>query len=109
MFTDIADSTQRMDTREEIGLRIIRKHNAVMDQVIARHQGRRVRSIGDAYMVDFASAVDAVAAAVEAQETFARTDPTDRPEEAVRVRIGIHLSDVVLENDDLYGVGVVVA
>jgi adenylate cyclase len=109
MFTDIADSTQRMDTREELGLRVIRKHNAVMDQVIAKHQGRRVRTIGDAYMVDFASAVDAVAAAVEAQDTFARTDQADRPEEAVRVRIGIHLCDVVQENDDLLGVGVVVA
>ena len=109
MFTDIKDFTKRMNASESLGMRLMQKHNEIMDGAIQRHQGVLVKNIGDAYLVDFGSAVNAVEAAVDAQGLFAGINKDAGADEEILVRISIHLGDVVVQGSDVFGDGVNVA
>ena len=109
MFTDIQDFTKRMSAEEHLGMELIRQHNEIMDEAIRKHQGTLVKNIGDAYLVDFGSAVNAVEAAVEAQNQFAECNKGKTQVDQILVRISIHLGDVVMQGSDLFGDGVNIA
>ena len=81
----------------------------ILDPLIAQHRGRVVKLMGDGFLVEFASVVDALACALDWQsavEARAGLVPEDR---ALRFRIGVNLGDVMVKGDDLYGEGVNVA
>jgi len=80
----------------------------VIDPEIAKHHGRVVKLMGDGALVEFASVVDAVTCAMAIQRAMAARDgiPQDR---RIDLRIGVHLGDVMVEGDDIYGDGVNVA
>lgn len=81
----------------------------ILVPLIAQHHGRVVKLMGDGFLVEFASVVDALTCALAWQEAVeARADqgPQDR---ALRFRIGVNLGDVMVKDDDLYGDGVNVA
>ena len=71
----------------------------LIDPTISKHSGRLFKAVGDGFLVEFASAVQAVTCAVEIQNAGP----------ALPLRIGIHLGDVVVQGDDLMGDGVNVA
>ena len=71
----------------------------LIEPTIGRHSGRLFKAVGDGFLVEFASAVQAVACAVEIQ----KLNPT------LALRIGVHLGDVVVQGDDLMGDGVNIA
>lgn len=73
----------------------------LIEPVIARHAGRLFKAVGDGFLVEFASAVQAVTAAREIQDLNASG--------ALPLRIGIHVGDVVVRGDDLLGDGVNIA
>jgi len=80
-----------------------------VDPVIGRRGGRLVKLTGDGTLVEFSSAVDALSAAIEIQRAMAEVN-LDQPEETrIVFRIGLHLGDLIVEGDDLYGDGVNVA
>ena len=81
----------------------------VTDPLIAEHRGRIVKLMGDGAIVEFGSAVDAVACAVAIQEGVTIHQQQVPPEHRIVFRIGINLGDVVVENDDLLGDGVNIA
>jgi adenylate cyclase len=109
MFTDIMDYTRRMHGNERLGLVLIREHNRIMDEAISSHGGTLVKNIGDAYMIDFPSAVSAVTAAIAAQERFSAYNGGKAPDDQILARISIHLGDVVQRANDLFGDGVNIA
>lgn len=78
----------------------------VLAPVVARHQGRIVKVMGDGVLVEFASAVDAVQCAVELQKGFANANESVPDTRRIVLRIGINLGDVIVEGSDLYGDGV---
>jgi adenylate cyclase len=73
----------------------------IIDGQIAKHAGRLFKSVGDGFLIEFSSAVQAVSCAKEIQEANAQG--------ALPLRIGIHVGDVVVQGDDLMGDGVNVA
>ena len=78
----------------------------ILDPLIDQHRGRVVKLMGDGFLVEFASVVDALACALawqDAVEARANQVPEDR---ALRFRIGVNLGDVMVKGDDLYGQGV---
>ena len=80
-----------------------------LEPVLARHGGRLVKLTGDGALVEFPSAVDALSAAIEFQQAMAEAN-RDQPEDtAIVFRIGLHLGDLIVDGDDLYGDGVNVA
>lgn len=82
-----------------VQLRVLRTE--VLEPQIAKHSGRLFKAVGDGFLVEFASAVQAVMAAQAIQEANANG--------SLQLRIGIHLGDVVVQGDDLMGDGVNVA
>ena len=81
----------------------------MLDPLLAEHRGRVVKLMGDGAIVEFGSAVDAVACAVALQRAVADQQAELSPERRIVFRIGINLGDVVVEGDDLLGDGVNVA
>ena len=82
----------------------------VIDPIVAGHNGRVVKGTGDGVIVEFRSAVEAVACALAIQGQVAERDADQSEERAIRLRIGIHVGDVVEESDgDLMGDGVNIA
>src|SRR5579863_4561659 len=81
----------------------------LIDPTIAAHSGRIVKLMGDGALVEFASAVDAVACAIKIQE-LVRERFAGRPEEhSIQFRMGINIGDVIIEGEDIYGDGVNIA
>ena len=81
----------------------------VFNPAISQYQGRLVKLTGDGMLIEFASVVDAVACAVEAQRAMRERNAGARPENRIDFRIGVNLGDVIVEADDIYGDGVNVA
>src|SRR5262249_15281655 len=95
---------------DEVGtLRTLQAYRAILDRLIAAHHGRIFNTAGDSVMADFATAVDAVECAVDAQETIAKENADRAAGERMRFRIGVHLGDVIVEGTNLFGDGVNIA
>ena len=81
----------------------------VAGPAVAARQGRIFKTMGDAFLAEFPSAVGAVLCAAEVQQALA-TREAGRPEAArLRLRVGVHLGDVVPQGTDLFGDGVNIA
>jgi TolB-like protein/Tfp pilus assembly protein PilF len=85
------------------------RRKAVLDPTVARHHGRIVKVMGDGVLVEFGSAVNAVACAVALQTQFAAANGGLAEDRHVVLRVGVNLGDVVIDAGDLYGDGVIVA
>ena len=89
-------------------LRLLRRE--LIDPTFVRHHGRLVKTAGDGMVVEFASVVDAVRAAVSVQKDLEKHADLVPPEQRIRFRIGIHLGDILVEMDgDIMGDGVNIA
>jgi adenylate cyclase len=110
MFTDIVGYSALSQNDESSALELLEDHRRILRPIFARHRGREVKTIGDAFLVEFSSALDAVKSAYEAQEALeVENSQRDRENKRIRIRIGIHLGDVVHSLDDVYGDAVNVA
>ena len=108
-FSDVKGFSSQMDADEEGTMDRLHRHNEVMRGHIDAHQGRVVKTVGDAFMAEFSSSVAAVACALDCQRTFATHNGEVTAEEAIEVRIGVHVGDVIVDSDDLFGEAVNVA
>jgi adenylate cyclase len=97
--------------RDEAGTLVhLREHRKKrLEPALARYGGRLVKLMGDGALVEFASAVDALSAAIEFQQAVADTNQARRETECILFRIGLHIGDLIVDGDDLYGDGVNVA
>lgn len=101
----------RLVERDEEGTRarLRRLHSELIDPAIAADGGRVVKTTGDGFLIEFASAVNSVRNALSVQHAMAGRD-ADLPEDRrIRLRIGINVGDVIIEGDDIHGDGVNVA
>jgi class 3 adenylate cyclase len=92
-----------MGRDEERAMRALTEHRALLQTLLPKFNGRMIGEIGDGTLLSFHSAIDAVNCAREVQASLQR----DQPE--LKVRIGIHLGDVVFSNNTVLGDGVNVA
>ncbi|MGE0422374.1 MAG: adenylate/guanylate cyclase domain-containing protein [Reyranellaceae bacterium] len=101
----------RLMGRDESGtvarLRALRRQH--LEPALARHKGRVVKLTGDGALVEFASAVEALAAAIEFQQALIEANRGVPADDALVFRVGLHLGDVIVDGDDLYGDGVNIA
>src|SRR4051794_32439161 len=110
LAADVAGYSLLMGRDEEgtlTQLKAFRK--TLVDPTIALHRGRIVKTTGDGMLVEFASAVDAARCAVEVQRGVA-VENVDVPQQArIEFRIGIHVGDIIFDDNDIYGDGVNIA
>ena len=101
----------RLMGRDESGTlaRLRKNRSERLDPVFARYGGRLVKLTGDGALVEFASAVDALSAAIEFQQAMAEVNYDQPADTALLFRMGLHLGDLIVDGDDLYGDGVNVA
>jgi class 3 adenylate cyclase/pimeloyl-ACP methyl ester carboxylesterase len=108
LAADVVGYSSMMSEDEAGTLTALQAHRSgLIDPAISRHHGRIVKLMGDGLLAEFASVVEAVDCAAEIQrEMAARNAGAKRP---MVFRIGVHLGDVIVDGDDLYGDGVNVA
>src|SRR3954447_25908430 len=88
-------------------LKSLRK--TLVDPTIAAHRGRIVKTTGDGMLVEFASAVDAARGAAEIQRSMVKKN-SDVPQDVrIEFRIGIHVGDIIVDDNDIFGDGVNIA
>ncbi len=109
MFTDVVGYTSMSSQDEATALGLLGRYRALLNSVFPRHEGRVVKTMGDGFLVEFASAVEAVDCAVEVQKELGRFNSALAEEQKVLVRIGIHVGDVVHSDGDVLGDAVNVA
>ena len=102
MFTDIVGYTSLMGQDEHNALDLVHKNIEIQKPLVEKHNGKWLKEMGDGSMAQFASALDAVSCAIEIQEEAGC-------KLYAQLRIGIHLGDITIEKDDIYGDGVNVA
>jgi adenylate cyclase len=81
----------------------------LVEPVLKRHRGRVVKLMGDGLLAEFASVVDAVAAAVEIQEAMPERSAHLADYRRIALRIGVNTGDIVVEGGDIFGDGVNIA
>ena len=102
MFTDMVGYTALMQKDESKARELIQRHRDLMKPHIDKHNGDVLQYVGDGTFCVFNSAIEAVNAAVEIQRVLELEDD-------INLRIGIHIGDVVVDGDEVYGDGVNVA
>jgi class 3 adenylate cyclase/RecA/RadA recombinase len=104
LFTDVVASTElRTKHGDEAGHARLQSHDELIRRQLTEHGGREVKTIGDSFMVAFASARAAVDCAVGIQRRLDEDNRPRQPEEQIQVRIGLHTGEVVRQDGDLFG------
>ena len=107
---DVVGYSRLMGVDEAGTLAALRNHRAeLIDGKIAEHGGRIVKTMGDGLLLEFSSVVDATQCVIDVQRAMAmRNEPVDEAKRIV-FRIGVHLGDLVVEEDDIFGDGINIA
>jgi DNA-binding response OmpR family regulator len=109
LAADVAGYSRLIGIDEEGTLARLKVHRREhIDLKIAEHRGRIVKTTGDGWLVEFASAVDAVRCALAVQRGMAAL-ATGPPEQQIHLRIGINVGDVLADGDDILGDSVNIA
>ena len=102
MFTDIVGYTALMGKDQAKALEIVRLSKEIQKPLVEKFNGKWLKEMGDGAMAQFSTALDAVNCAIEIQRA-------SRADFEADIRIGIHMGDITIENNDIYGDGVNIA
>jgi class 3 adenylate cyclase len=109
MFTDVEGSTRLLSTRGFTeSHEIMKAYEAIIEEKVAEHAGRRIKGLGDGMMISFGSVRHGVECALEIQRAIGEYSKQN-PERKIRVRIGLNTGEVVEEAGDIFGAAVNVA
>jgi class 3 adenylate cyclase/tetratricopeptide (TPR) repeat protein len=108
MLTDMVGYSALTQRDEALALRLLDEHCLLVREALRSHQGREVKTLGDGFLVEFESALDAVDCAVDIQRRFEERNRAHGPER-ILLRIGLHLGDVVHDGGDVLGDAVNIA
>ena len=109
MFTDLVGYTAMAQRNESLALELLERHNTMLRSVVKQHRGREVKTVGDAFLLEFGSALEAVLCAIEIQSVLDEQNKLVGGTERILVRIGIHVGDVIHRGGDLFGDAVNIA
>jgi pilus assembly protein CpaF len=109
MFTDVEGSTRLLSMRGFTeSHEIMKAYEAIIEEKVAEHAGRRIKGLGDGMMISFGSVRHGVECALEIQRAIGEYSKQN-PERKIRVRIGLNTGEVVEEAGDIFGAAVNVA
>jgi class 3 adenylate cyclase len=108
MFTDMVGFTALAQENESLALELLEEHRTLVRAALPRYRGREVKTIGDAFLLEFTNALDATACAIELQRVVRKRNRVRR-ESPIQLRIGIHVGDLVSVSGDVFGDAVNIA
>lgn len=109
MFTDIVGYTALTQKDETLALEIVEEHRAMLRPLFRKHNGKEIKTMGDGFIVEFQSALEAVECSLSVQTGVSDFNSNHSSEKRFQLRIGIHLGDVIHKNNDVYGDAVNIA
>ena len=109
MFTDMAGYTALGQRNESLSLALAEEQRKLLRPVFNRHNGREIKTMGDAFLVEFSNALDAVRCAYDVQRASREFNISQPSDQRIILRIGLHLGDVVESQGDISGDAVNIA
>ena len=109
MFTDIVGFTALAQRDEALAMQLLDEHRRIIRTLLTGYKGREVETIGDAFLVEFASSMDAVNCAIAIQSALKEWNAEQPVENRILIRIGIHLGDVLHRGKEVSGDAVNIA
>ena len=109
MFTDIVGYTALAQSDEDQALKVLERHNKLLRPFFQKQRGKEIKTIGDSFLVEFDSALDATVCAMEIQEFLHDYNLSSRDDWKIRLRVGIHVGDIVHKEGDVFGDAVNIA
>ena len=109
MFTDMVGYSALAQRDDKLALELLEEHRRLLREIFPRFHGTEIKTIGDAFLVEFGSALEAAQCAIEIQRTLAKRNTDVTPDRRIQLKIGIHIGDVVHREGDVYGDGVNIA
>lgn len=109
MFTDMVGYTALGQRNESLSLALVDEHRKLIRPILVRHNGREVKTMGDAFLVEFPNALDAVRCAYDIQRSVREFNLSLAPDNRIHLRIGVHVGEVVESDGDISGDAVNVA
>jgi adenylate cyclase len=109
MFTDMVGYSALSQRDDNLAQELLEEHRRLLREIFPRFNGTEIKTIGDAFLVEFQSALEAAQCAIEIQRTLAKRNHDVTSDRRIEVKIGIHIGDVVHREGDVYGDGVNVA
>ena len=109
MYTDMVGYTALGQKDEPLSLAMVEAQQKILGPVLTRHSGRVVKTMGDAFLVEFTNALEAARCAYDVQRSVREFNLALSSEKRIHLRVGIHLGDVVEKEGDIFGDAVNVA
>jgi adenylate cyclase len=109
MFTDMVGYTALGQRNELLSLALVEEQKKIVRPILTRHNGREVKTIGDAFLVEFPNAVDAVRCSYDIQRAVREFNLSLSPDKRIHLRVGVHVGEVVESEGDISGDAVNVA
>ena len=109
MFTDLVGYSAMANRDEALAIELLEQHRRWVRKILPHHGGREIETVGDAFLIEFGSALAAVECAVALQHRFALHNEVAPEARRMQLRIGIHLGDVEHAGDKVMGDGVNIA
>ena len=109
MFTDMVGYSALSQRDEKLAQELLEEHRRLLREIFPRFNGTEIKTIGDAFLVEFESALEAAQCAIEIQRTLAKRNADIAPDRRIELKIGVHIGDVVHRGGDVYGDGVNIA
>nr|WP_262890519.1 adenylate/guanylate cyclase domain-containing protein [Rhodocytophaga rosea] len=109
MFTDMVGYSALTQQNEALALALLEEHRKIVRPIVDSHEGREIETAGDSFFIEFNSAVDAANCAIQIQSTFHERNKAEPQERHIRLRIGLHIGDVVYMDKHVHGDGVNIA
>jgi adenylate cyclase len=109
MFTDIVGYSALTQSDERQALQVLERHNRLLRPFFPKYNGREVKTIGDSFLIEFDNALDATLCAIEIQKFLHDYNLSTQEGWKIKLRIGVHLGDIVRKNNDILGDAVNIA
>jgi adenylate cyclase len=109
MFTDMVGYGALSQRDDKLAQELLEEHRRLLREIFPQFNGTEIKTIGDAFLVEFQSALEAAQCAMAIQRALAKRNADAPAERQIQVRIGVHIGDVVHRGGDVYGDGVNIA